>query len=69
MLLSSLCLQHISAPLMSFERLKLMKEFKTDPPAPKPVGEEGEGTSEEEPPPPPPTENEDGEPMSYIDYK
>ena len=56
---------------MGFERLKLIKEFKTDPPAPKPTEEgEGEGISEgEEPPPPPPMENEDGTPMSYIDYK
>lgn len=48
---------------MEFERLKLIKEFKTDPPPAKPA-EEGA----EEPPPPPPTQNENGTPMIYIDY-
>ena len=58
-------LQHISAPLMGFERLKLMKEFKADPPLPKPAGE-GE---EEQTTPPEPLLNEDGQPMAYIDYR
>ena len=56
-------MQHISAPLMEFERLKLLKEFKTDPPPAKPAGE-----GDEESPPPPPTQNEDGSPMVYVDY-
>ena len=63
------CTQHISAPLMEFERLKLIKEFKTDPPAPKPAEEGTEGEGGEDSPPLPPTEKEDGTPMGYIDYK
>lgn len=50
---------------MEFERQKLIKEFKADPPQPKPAEEGGA----EEPAPPPPTENEDGTPMNYVDYK
>ena len=49
---------------MEFERQKLLKEFKTDPPPPKPA-EEGD----EEGPPSLPTQNDDGSPMIYIDYK
>lgn len=59
-------MQHISAPLMGFERLKLMKEFKTDPPLPK-LAKEG-AEAEEEATPPEPLLNEDGTPMAYIDY-
>lgn len=54
---------------MEFERLKLIKEFKTDPPAPKPAEEGTEGEGGEDSPPLPPTEKEDGTPMGYIDYK
>ena len=60
-------MQHISAPLMGFERQKLMKEFKADPPLPKPTGEGEE--SEEQTTPPEPLLNEDGQPMAYIEYR
>ena len=54
---------------MGFERLKLMKEFKADPPLPKPVAGEGEGAEAgEQTTPPEPLLNEDGTPMAYIDY-
>lgn len=55
--------QHISAPLMEFERLKLIKEFKTEPPPSKPAAE-GAGDAT----PPQPLMNQDGTPMAYIDY-
>jgi hypothetical protein len=60
-------MQHISAPLMGFERMKLMKEFKTDPPLPKPVAGEGAEPGGQTTPPEP-LLNEDGTPMAYIDY-
>lgn len=54
---------------MGFERLKLIKEFKADPPLPKPAGGKGEGAEpEEQTTPPEPQLNEDGTPMAYIDY-
>ena len=61
-----LIVQHISAPLMGFERQKLLKEFKTDPPPPKPAEEGAEAG--EEATPSQPLMNEDGTPMAYIDY-
>lgn len=53
--------QHISSPLMEFERLKLLREYKTDPP--KPTGEDG---TEQPPPTPVPAEGE--EPPIFVDY-
>lgn len=47
---------------MEFERLKLIKEYKTNPPKPKPPQE---GEEAEEPPPPVP---EGEEPPVFVDY-
>ncbi len=55
-------LQHISAPLMEFERQNLIKEFTMVPPVTAPV--EGEEPIEETTPP------EDGEaPLVFVDYR
>lgn len=55
-------LQHISAPLMEFERQKLIKEFTMVLPDTPP--EEGEGPTEETTPP------EDAEaPPVFVDYR
>ncbi len=57
-----ICSQHVSSPLMEFERLKLIKEYKTDPPKTQASEVEGE---EKQPSPQP----EDGEELPvYIDY-
>ena len=47
---------------MEFERLKLLREYQTDPPKPKPP-EDGE---EQPLPPPEPVEGE--EPPLFVDY-
>ena len=52
-------MQHISAPLMEFERLKIIKKFKTELKLSPGTGEEGTE---------PAAQGEDGA-NNYIDYK
>lgn len=53
--------QHISSPLMEFERKKLINEYKTNPPA---KTSDQDGTA----PPPPEKLAEGEEPPVFIDY-
>jgi len=51
--------QHISAPLMEFERQKLIAAFVTSPPPPEPTEE---GTPDEQP-------SQEGDPPAvFVDY-
>lgn len=58
-------LQHISAPLMEFERQKLIKQFTTEGPPPPPPTEEEESGAK----PVTETEGEEAASPVYVDYK